>query len=261
MTSCSWPTHRFREDDAAETPLEDTANLPEETRCPPESETMGACDELRHFPGTWEADGRGVEFCRRDDKGKLSTPGRRFSVKGFPETIEVRAGLSPYGVHVFVKVTNDPRVIVDRDDPLAGDAVEVFLRGNHDRTLTGALDADEGHHLVLTAPTALEAGMAARYSNKKRVGPLADEQWHSRRVRGGYEVELHYPWTTLGNQASPGMTMGFDVAVDVRDDGGSARAIMHLQPVASSPSCDAIGSAIDPACDDRTWCLAKAYVP
>ncbi len=250
-------------------PPEDTAGLPDPTGCPPEVERASVCDELRHFPGTWEADGLGVEFCR-SEMGKLSTPVRRFSMKEaarttsgtFPETVEVRAGLSPYGVHLFIKVLNDPRVIVDREDLVKGDAVEVFLRGSHDRVLTGELDLDEGHHLVLTPPTATADGLAARYLRGKRGAPLADEQWHSIRVKGGWQIELHYPWTVLNNQPAPGQIMGFDIALDVRDDAGSARAIMHLQPVASSPPCDALSiSPADPLCDARTWCLAKAYVP
>lgn len=285
LVSCGWPSHRFREDDDAAVvvtdsstldvapdfgPPEDTAGLPAPSECPPEVERVGVCDELRHFPGTWKADAVGDEFCR-DETGKLATPLRRFSLKeaarttgaGFPETVEVRAGLSAYGVHVFVKVMNDPRVIVDREDLLKGDAIELFLRGYHDRALTGELDVDQGHHLVLTPPTASAEGLAALYSKGKRGAPLADDQWHSRRVKGGWEIELHYPWKHLNdNQPAPGQVMGFDVAIDIADDGGRARAIMHLQPVTSSPSCDGLGIApADPSCDARTWCLAKAYLP
>ena len=265
LVSCGWPEHRFREpgDAAVDAVVEDTASLAAPTMCPPESERAAPCDELRHFPDRWDVDGEGSEFCRQE-AGKPATPMRRFTAKEAarvtpagatpPEQFVVRAGLSAFGVHVFVQVLGDPRVLIDRDDPIRGDAVEIFLRGSHDRTLTGALDLDEGHHLVLTPPTAAAEGVGARYLNGKRVGAVADEQWHSRRVRSGWEVELHYPWTVLKNQPSPGMTMGFDIAFDVRDDpGGEAvHVVMHLEPVAT---------CMDPACDDRTWCLAKAYVP
>lgn len=251
LCACSWPELTFRERDAS-LPAEDTANFPVPTPCPPESERQAPCDELRHFPGTWDVDGEGREFCR-DEMGKLSTPMRRFA-SGDTQFV-VRAGLSPYGVHVFVQVLNDRNVIVDRADPVRGDAVEIFLRGSHDRTLTGDLDVDQAHHLVLTPPTSTAEGVGFRYSNRKIVGPVADEQWHSRRVRDGWEVELHYPWTVLMNQSSPGMTMGFDIAIDLRDDPSRevVRTVMHIEPTD--------GGCKDPACDDRTWCLAKAYVP
>lgn len=260
-TACGWPEHRFREADA--TAVEDTANLPTATTCPPESERAAPCDVLRNFPDRWEADGEGSEFCRKES-GKLSTPPRRFTAKEAarvtpagatpPEQFVVRAGISAFGVHVFVQVLGDPRVIVDRDEPTRGDAVEIFLRGRRDAMLTGALDLDEAHHLVLTPPSESASGLGARYLNGKRIGSVADEQWHSRRVRGGWEAELHYPWTVLGAQPSPGMTMGFDIAFDVRDDpaGEAVHVVMHLEPV---------GTCMDPSCDDRTWCLAKAYVP
>ena len=178
----------------------------------------------------------------------------------------MRVGISPFGVHVFVQVLGDPRVLVDRDELTEGDAVEIFMRGTPGRMLTGELAADEALHVVLTPPSTTAEGLGAQYYEGKRGAPIADDRWHSRRVQGGYEVELHYPWTDLKNQSAPGMEMGFDVAIDVKDDpsakGRELRALMHYQPVASSASCDALAiSPPDPLCDDRTWCLAKAYVP
>jgi hypothetical protein len=284
LVGCGWPEHRFREVDSAldssvDAPLEpeDTAAFPTPTGCPPQGEKQAVCDEIRHFPGVWEPDGEGVEFCREED-GKQSTPPRRFLVREaartepspalarFTQKVEVRVGISPYGVHVFVQVLGDPRVLVDRDDLTQGDAVEIFVRGTPSRTLTGELAEDDALHLVFTPPSSTAEGLGARYYQGKRGAPLADDLWHSRRVRDGYEVELHYPWTELKNQSSPGMQMGFDVAIDVKDDstakGRELRALMHVQPVTSSPSCDALAiTPADPLCDDRTWCLAKAYVP
>lgn len=293
-TGCSWPDHQFRDpDDGAAGDLdssagdgepdtylepEDSSAYPVPMTCPPQLEKAAPCDELREFPGVWEPDGDAREFCRDLTTGKQATPPRRFTVAEaartspspaparFKQRFEVRAGLSAYGVHVFVQVLGDPRVLVDRDDLVQGDAVEIFLRGHHDRTLTGALDADEGHHLVLTPPSTSAEGLGARYVDGKRGAPLADSDWHSRRVQGGFEIELHYPWTLLKNQAAPGTTMGFDVAIDLKDDptakGRELRVLMHVTPVASSPSCAALSvSPADPFCDDRTWCLAKAYVP
>jgi hypothetical protein len=279
LVGCSWPEHRFR-DDAADAALEpeDSAAFPVPTGCPPQAERQAACDVIRHFPGVWEVDGSGVEFCR-EEEGKQSTPPRRWTIaeaartepspapERFTEKVEVRVGISPYGMHVFVQVTGDPRVLVDRDDPVQGDAVEVFLRGTPPRALTGELAADDAVHLAMTPPSATAEGVGARYDAGRAV-PLRDDVWHSRRVRGGYEVELHYPWSELkdANQSAPGRVLGFDVAIDIKDDpsaeGRELRAIMHVEPVASSPSCDAAKiSPADPQCDDRTWCLAKAYVP
>lgn len=286
LVSCTWPEHRFREADASveadgadtmQIEPEDSAALPVPMECPPGIERAAPCDELRNLPGVLEPDGDGREFCR-DESGKQSAPPRRFAVSDaartdpspaparFTQKFEVRAALSAYGVHVFVQVLGDPRVLVDRTDLVQGDAVEIFLRGTHDRTLTGALDADEGQHLVFTPPSSTAEGLGARYFNGKLVEPISDGLWHSRRVQGGFEVELHYPWTILKNQSSPGMVMGFDVAIDLKDDpnakGRELRVVMHAQPVSSSPACDALMiSPADPLCDDRTWCAAKAYVP
>lgn len=280
LAGCSWPDHHFRDEavDAALEP-EDSADYPVPTACPPQAERQAVCDEVRHFPGVWEIDGSGVEFCREED-GKQSTPPRRWTIAeaartepspapaSFTQKIEVRVGISPYGMHVFVQVTGDPRVLVDRDDPTQGDAVEVFLRGTPPRALTGDLAADDGIHLVMTPPSTAAEGVGVRYDGVTNTVPLRDDQWHSRRVRTGYEVELHLPWAELveANQSAPGQVLGFDVAIDVKDDPGAKgrelRAIMHVQPVSSSPSCDAAKiTPADPKCDDRTWCLAKAYVP
>jgi len=278
LIGCSWPDHRFRDDVPADAALEpeDSAAFPVPTGCPPQPETQAFCDEVRHFPGVWEVDGSGVEFCR-EEEGKQSTPPRRFTMSEaartsptpaparFTQKVEVRVGLSPFGVHVFVQVTGDPRVLVDRDDLVQGDAVEVFLRGTPTTELTGDLAADQAVHLVMTPPSETAAGLGAQYYQGKKAAPLRDDYFHTRRVRSGYEVELHYPWTELKNQSAPGTLMGFDVALDVKDDpsakGRELRALMYAQPVSASASCDALMvSPADPFCDDRTWCLAKAYV-
>jgi len=291
---CGWSDHQFdRVDDAAVTdatpdgrtdvdldsgfPVDDAAGLPDPTNCPPSPTTAGFCAALADFAGAFVNDGAGDEFCRASDAGAQMPP-RRFTVTeaartapspppaGFAERFEVRAGLDAYGVHVFVQVLGDPRVLVDRDDPVQGDAVELFLRGTVTRELTGNLESDEGNHLVLTPPSATAGGVGWRYLGGVKKLPLSDSDWHSRRVKGGWEVEVHYPWTELKNQPAPGMVMGFDVAIDLKDDpakkGRDVRALMHVTPVASSASCTALGvSPADPLCDDRTWCLAKAYVP
>lgn len=299
---CSWPDHQFASEesdgaveaevdssidasvgDAAtetmsdvELPVDDTAGLPKPTQCPPAAETAGFCAELREFFGTYALDGAGDEFCREVDAGPRMPP-RRFTVTesartypspppaGLAEKFEVRAGLDAYGVHVFVQVLGDPRVIVDRDDPMQGDAVEIFVRGVVD-PLNGSLETDSAQHLVLTPPTPSAEGIGWRYLDGVPKVPIAGSQWRSRRVKGGWEVELHQPWTDVKNQPAPGMVMGFDIGIDLDDDptkpGRDVRVLMHVGPVASSASCSALGIAsADPLCDDRTWCLAKAYIP
>lgn len=289
MAGCGWPDHRFGGETAdgaldgaeldssiADVAVDDTAGLPAPTECPPAAETAGFCAELREFSGAYALDGAGDEFCREGDAGPRMPP-RRFSVTesartvpspapaGHAEKFEVRAGLDAYGVHVFVQVLGDPRVIVNREDPMQGDAVEIFVRGNVD-PLVGSLETDQAQHLVLTPPTAAAEGVGWRYLGGVPKLPVAGSQWRSRRVKGGWEVELHQPWSDLKNQPSPGMVMGFDIAIDLDDDptvaGRDVRVLMHVAPVAGSPSCAALGiGSADPLCDDRTWCLAKAYIP
>lgn len=282
---CGWPDHAFdvdaglegdatRDDAPADAAELEAGELPSPTSCPPSPDSAGFCAELRDFGGPFTLDGSGSEFCRTES---TQLPPRRFSVSSsartwpspapaMPEKFEVRAGIDAVGVHVFVQVLGDPHVLVDRDDPMKGDAVEVFLRGALDRVLDGSLEADEAHHLVLSPPTEGAAGVGLRYLRGVPQSPVSASHWRSRRVRGGWEVEVHYPWTVLKNQASPGMVLGFDVVIDLADDptkpGRQVRAIMHLSPVASSPACEALTYAsADPLCDDRSWCLAKAYIP
>lgn len=287
---CGWPAHHFAVADEPDgsaldgsmdevstdvgLPVDDTADLPPQTSCAPSADSAGLCAELRDFNGAFALDGAGDEFCRAG----APLPPRRFTLSesartspfpapsGLTERFEVRAGIDAFGLHVFVQVLGDPRVVVDRADPTQGDAVEIFLRGNVARDLTGGLEADEAHHLVLSPPSATAPGVGFRYLGGVPKTPLSDSYWRSRRVKGGWEVELHYPWTVLQNQASPGMILGFDIALDLDDDpthaGRDVRAIMHLEPVSSSPACAALSvDPADPFCDDRTWCLAKAYIP
>ncbi len=254
------------------------AETPPATDCPPNAKRANACDVLQAFPGAFVTDGRGDEFCS-EDGGVPENPPRRFSVveagrtepspapAGFPEKVEIRAGLDSYGVHVFVKIQDDPRILVDLANPVQGDAIEIYLRGTvTDRGLTGVHEDDDAHMIVITPPGETADGVAALYRGGVRRLAIAGELWHSRRVAGGWEAELHYPWTTLKNQAQPGMTVGFDVALDVKDDpaapGRQVRAYLFHQVVIDSPACTAVGSATgEPWCDDRTWCVAKAYLP
>lgn len=296
LVGCTWPSHRFRDDAlagadaAAEDAFADGAGdapsdatdaldsgLPPPTRCKPSSVKALPCDVLPSFDGTVTLDGAGDEFCVQADGGP-ELPPRRFGVTdadflapspapaGLAESVEIRAGLAADGVHVFVQVQNDPSVIVDLDDLVRGDAVEIYLRGHRNLPLNGDLESDDAQVLVIAPPTATTEARASFYVHGKRATSIPASYWRARRVAGGYELEVHYPWTELLNEPSPGMVIGFDVALDVKDDPSAPtrqlRAIMHYDAVADSPACKTYGfGAADPLCDDRTWCLAKAYVP
>jgi hypothetical protein len=266
---CTWPEHAFRE---IATDAGGSDRPP--TSCPIAAELAALCAELRAFDGPFVVDGLGDEFCRIRD-GRPATPPRRFSIArasatdpspppALPQQVEVRAGLSSFGAHVFVQVRGDPRVIVDRDDPTSADAVEIFLRGRRDE-LVGDLERDAALHLVI-APDDGGAAIGLRYLEGRPRASLLSSSFAARRVSGGYEVELHLPWSEIGEAVSPGMLIGFDVAIDVKDDerapGRQARAYLHLEPLAGSAPCTALGAARpEPWCDSRTWCAAKAYVP
>ncbi|GAC1393306.1 MAG: hypothetical protein NVSMB47_00340 [Polyangiales bacterium] len=239
---------------------------PPPTRCAPET-TTSACDVVLDLPGgTVVLDGAGDEFCA------AKIPARTFTVEGAAHTqpapppagltqrVAVRAGLSAYGFHVHVQVLDDPRIVVSQPDLARGDAVEIFLRGAFPSALTGELAHDHALHVVLVPPSAGSGADAAIYDGESRGGALDPALWAARLVDGGYEVELRVPWTMLGDQPVPGSHVGLDVAVDVKDDpAATSRAARALLEDVSLPSSTSCAGAIQPSCDDRTWCLAPAY--
>ncbi len=303
LTLGCWPEHSFRDeagsdavvDSAIDSTLEDTPDamleaesdsgtdadaaeiLPPPTTCGASSSKANSCDVLRFFGGTPVLDGAGDEFCDVD-AGVAANPPRTFSLvdadrtipspvpAGLTQRVTARAGLSSFGLHVFVHV-DDPSVVVDLGDYTQGDAIEIFLRGNTALPLNGDLESDAAQVVVIIPPTATTSARAAKWLRGKKSASLDGSQFAARRVTGGWEAELHYPWSEILNEASPGQVMGFDLALDVKDDPTASkravRAIMHEETVTGgSPACDTFGFAtIDPLCDDRLWCLAKAYVP
>jgi hypothetical protein len=304
LTLGCWPEHSFRDEpvsDAADTgvddvaidttladsPAEDAAPetddatelLPPPTSCGPTSTKANACDVLRFFGATPVLDGKGDEFCDVD-AGVPANPPRTFSLKDADRTIpatvpagltqraEVRAGLSSFGLHVFVHV-DDPSVVVDLADYTQGDAIEIFFRGNKALPLNGDLETDQAQVVVIIPPTKATSARAAKWLRGKKSASLDGSQFAARRVTGGWEAELHLPWSDILNEASPGQVMGFDLALDVKDDPSAktraVRAIMHEETITGgSPPCETFGFGFatpDPLCDDRLWCLSKAYVP
>lgn len=304
LSSC-WPSHSFREESAADSSVDaavdsetsdadsavdstvidaDAADVPTEvlpppTSCGASSSKANACDVLRFFPGIPVLDGAGDEFCDVD-AGMAALPPRTFSLAdadrtipttvpaGLKQRVEVRAGLSSLGLHVFVHV-DDPSVVVDLGDYTQGDAIEIFFRGNKALPLNGDLETDEAQVIVIIPPTATTTARAAKWLRGKKSASVDGSQFAARRVTGGWEAELHYPWTEILNEATPGQVMGFDLALDVKDDPTApkraVRAIMHEETISGgSPPCETFGFGFatpDPLCDDRLWCLIKAYVP
>ncbi|MGZ3422718.1 MAG: sugar-binding protein [Polyangiales bacterium] len=301
LTLGCWPSHSFRDETIADSvadsatagdALDDTTAtedssvtetdgamevLPPPTTCGATSTKANGCDVLRAFTAIPVVDGVGDEFCTVD-AGVPENPPRTFSLAdadrtepatvpaGLTEKAEIRAGLSSFGVHVFVHV-DDPSVVVDLTDYTQGDAIEIFLRGNKSLPLNGDLETDFAQVIVIIPPTATTSARAAFWLRGMKSASVDASRWAARRVKGGWEAELHYPWSALMNEASPGQVIGFDLALDVKDDPSAktraVRAIMHEETITGgSPPCTTFGFATpDPQCDDRLWCLAKAYVP
>lgn len=260
-------------DSAVDTPKDappDAPKLPPPTSCP-DTTWVSGCSPVLNIGGTGSispvVDAEGKEFCAVGIRSRgmyvVSAPkSSPITVPAsFKQKILVRAALGSAAFYVHVTVLDDPRILVDTKDLVQGDAVEIFLRGN--KAATGSLVTDGARHIVIAPPSATTAVMAWYYVDGKHSTDVDAAQYAGRRVDGGYEVELHLPWTVLGNQPAPGEKVGFDVALDIRDDVGATgrevRAILQYTAVSPSPTCTAFGS-IDPACDDRTWCLANAYL-
>lgn len=226
------------------------------------------CAPIVGLVGPYTVDGLGDEYCASgvwargfEVKGAMRTMPSPVPAK-FLERVVVRAVLSSYGFHVHVAVLDDPRVLVDGTDPTQGDAVELFLRGA--RPATGDLATDQALHVVVAPPTTTTGPVAYTYVGGKKGAALPGGAFAGRLVAKGYEVEVVLPWTTIKNEPAPGDKIGFDVAVDVKDDaaasGRELRAIMNFETLASSSACSALGKPIDPACDTRTWCAPTAYL-
>lgn len=254
-------------DAATDSVVDAGSDAPAPTSCTDPSMTS-FCAPIVGLVGAYAVDGLGTEYCASgvwsrgfEVKAAMRTTPSPVPAK-ITERVVVRALLSSFGYHVHVAVLDDPRIVVDTSDYTQGDAVELFLRGA--KPATGDLVADQAVHVVVTPPTATSGPNAAFYVGGKKGAGLPGAAFAGRLVAGGYEVEVVLPWTTIKNEPAPGDKIGFDVAVDVKDDPAlsarEVRAIMAFETVTSSPTCSALGKAADPACDDRTWCAPVAYL-
>jgi hypothetical protein len=111
-------------------------------------------------------------------------------------------------LYVGVSVT-DPDLWNDSKDAYDDDSVEVFLDADHSRG--SVLDIHDWHFRKGYNDTALFERL------NETVG--AQHAWSA--VDGGYTVELAIPWKNLGMTPSAGMTLGFDLAVNDDDNGGT----------------------------------------
>lgn len=223
-----------------------------------------ACATIEEMiaPDLQVLDGKGDEMCAITprtfsvDEGQHRAP---TTPTGAPQQVSVRVGVSARGVHFFVQVLDDPWIVA-ADDPVTGDAVEIFVRGVHD-PITGKLSSDGGRHFVLVPPDAGKAGDGREVAADGTYAALSAAYFGIRGVSSGYEAEMRLPWTELGGQPAPGDAIAFDVGIDVSDDATLPRRVqsfLYYQSPTSATTCTKTPTA-DPYCDDRTWCEAFAY--
>lgn len=239
----------------------DAAALPDPTDCGPHS-SVSACAPSPSFSGLHLLEGEGDEFCGMATRGYLVNDGEQKipASASAPERVVVYLATDPNGVHGYVGVFDDPKILVGgTHDLLAGDAVEVFLHGHHDAGVTGALDADQAVHVVIAPPTSTRSARAAYYKNDVYDSDVDGASFGARMCKGGYEVEFVIPWTKIPGEPPAGLSYGFDLAVDVRDlpasTGRELRSFFKVQPVPTPVA--ACGGTAEPYCDDRTWCSVK----
>ncbi len=261
------PDARLDVSDVSDGPPIDAPNdVPEvgspPTVCPARA-ALSPCAPIEELlvPDSEVVDGKGDDLCVLSPREFSARAGahRTPATSEVPARVVLRVGISARGIHLHAQVLDDPHLLVE-DDPVTGDAIEIFLRGVVD-PLTGALAADGGRHVVLAAPGSGHAPFGALVSAGK-YGALPF-RFASRIVAGGYEVEMVAEWTDLPGQPAPGQSMGFDFAVDVKDDPAHTsrdlQSFLYFQALTSGPTPCSSVSAAAPSCDDRTWCTLYAY--
>jgi hypothetical protein len=228
--------------------------------------TAAPCISIPRFAGSQVVDGNGDEFCH--------VPAAVFQIAAAPyvnpalhpsspEVVTLRVAWSPDALHVHVHV-DDPSVVPDTTTTVwGGDNIQVFFAGTTLMTgaYTGLEDAGATHVLV-SAPTSAGISTAvfaynAAFTGVSR-GLVPPQDFASRVVAGGYEVELQLPWG-IGASIAAGKRIGFDFIAGARNppsttfdvEGGFAN-----NPVAGDTyySCGS-GRPTTPGCDDRTWCV------
>ena len=122
-------------------------------------------------------------------------------------TAVMRARWDDQYLYVGVEVV-DGSLHNDSANAWEDDSVEVYLDMNHDKSTT--YQADDFQYIAGQGDTSIwEKG------NKTAGTSMATSA-----IAMGYAVELRVPWTTLGNSPAAGNVYGFDIGVNVDDDGG-----------------------------------------
>ena len=99
----------------------------------------------------------------------------------------------------------------DSSDPWENDAIEIFIDANNNKL--GSYDGSDNQFIKAYNSTTLFA----------KVGVSgAQHAWAA--ITGGYSVEISIPWSQLGITPSAGTTIGFDIANDDDDNGGTRDA-------------------------------------
>jgi hypothetical protein len=229
------------------------------------------CSALPSLQSPQTVDGVGDEFCSVAAT-RLEWSGAAKLVGTHPAdepsyAVLVRAAWSSVGLHFHFRVEQASPVVVpadDGEDLWHGDAIELFVKG--DNLLTGPfreVSNDVGAVQIITTPPS--DPQKARSTISPASGAIVDsydaQLYAARAVSGGYELEVSVPWHKI-NPSTP-RTAGSRVALDfiadyhVRSaDGppprhGQFYIIYKLNDPGDVSSC---GVALEPACDDRTWC-------
>jgi len=109
------------------------------------------------------------------------------------------------------------------DRPHLGDCVELFLDLDPVRDVEHTLYDDDDHQLFFIPPDR-SGGPATTTAN---TGQFVDTRYACTATRGGYVMEIAFLAQALTRQTlSVGTTIGFDVAIDDRDDGDSRKLQM-----------------------------------
>ncbi|MDF2923284.1 MAG: flu 1 [Paenibacillaceae bacterium] len=111
--------------------------------------------------------------------------------------------------YLYVGVSVQDNLLVnDSTDNFDDDSVEVFIDADHNHGTV--YDLKDWHFNKGYNDTGL-------YEMLQETGGVK-HAWSA--VPGGYAVEMAIPWKNLGVQAAPGVSIGFDVAVNDDDNGG-----------------------------------------
>ena len=140
-------------------------------------------------------------------------------------------------LYVAASITDDVLKTPNSGDQLSyNDALEIFLDGAHDRTISYGSDDIQ---LVFSADNEVVAGRDASVVTfpkgvSQAIGGTAPS----------WTLEVRIPWSLLGGSATIGRVIGFDLKLDDNDTGGAARSrdLVLFWRAASGGTCT------EPAC-------------